>query len=87
LLAIDLKNYFAKVEEWDMGGALKEPLVIEQLTDEFKGLKKQIVNYYTCTKNFKEKFVAEVKHITERLDEEREKVEMEQYRKESREVK
>jgi hypothetical protein len=42
-------------------------------------LKKQIVNYYTCTKNFKDKFVEEVKHITERLDEEKDRAEMKAY--------
>lgn len=51
--------------------------MVEQLTEHFKSLKKQIVNYYTCTKNYKDKFVAEVSHIMERLNELREKEEME----------
>lgn len=44
-------------------------------------LKKQIVNYYTSTKSFKEKFVEEVKHITENLQDVRDKAEMEEYKK------
>lgn len=31
-------------------------------------MKKNIVNYYTCTKSFKEKFVGELKRITEKID-------------------
>lgn len=54
-------------------------MVIEQLTETFISLKKQIVNYYTCTKNFKEKFLKEVKNITAILDEEKERAEMEAF--------
>jgi hypothetical protein len=42
-------------------------------------LKKQIVNYYTCTKNFKEKFVDELSNITEEMDQEKEKEELQNY--------
>lgn len=42
-------------------------------------MKKTIVNLYTCTKNYKEKFVEELSHITENLDHEREIEEMKNY--------
>lgn len=38
-----------------------------------------IVNYYTCTRNFKEKFVEELMLITEEMNAEREKEEMKAY--------
>ena len=43
-------------------------------------MKKSIVNYYTGTKNYKEKFVEELKRITEELDEETEMKEMKNYK-------
>ena len=49
------------------------------MQDQFKTLKKSIVNLYTCTKNYKEKFVAELKKVTDDLDLEKEKEEMKQY--------
>ena len=45
--------------------------VIWDLQDQFKGLKKTIVNLTTCTKNYKDKFVEELGHVTEELDQER----------------
>lgn len=41
------------------------------------------MNYYTCTKNFKEKFVDELEHITEEMNAEKEKEEMQSYYKEN----
>ena len=37
---------------------------IWDLQDQFKTLKKSIVNLFTCTKNYKEKFVAELQQVT-----------------------
>jgi hypothetical protein len=54
LLAVDFKNFMTIVEEYDNGEVLKDPLVVEQLTEVFKTLKKQIINYYTCTKKYRE---------------------------------
>lgn len=53
LLAADLKAFVIGIEEMGKEGPLDES-VIEMMTEKFKNLKKQIVNYYTCTKNFKE---------------------------------
>lgn len=53
------------------------------MTVDFKNLKKQIVNYYTCTKNFKEKFVEELEQITEEMDAEKDKEEMQSYYKDN----
>ena len=41
------------------------------------------MNYYTCTKNFKEKFVQELEQITEEMDAEKDKEEMQSYYKEN----
>lgn len=49
------------------------------LTDKFFDLKKQIVNYYTCTRSFKEKFVDELMRITEQMHSEKEKAEMREW--------
>jgi hypothetical protein len=37
------------------------------------------VNYYTCTRSFKEKFVEELMVITEQMSSEREKAEMKEW--------
>lgn len=38
-----------------------------------------IVNYYTCTKNYKDAFVKELNHITKAYDLEKEKEELKGY--------
>lgn len=75
MLAVDFKKFMKIVEEWDLAGSLTEE-AIEELNDQFKVLKKQIVNYYTCTKKFKDKFVEELQQITQRMDEENFKAEI-----------
>jgi hypothetical protein len=42
--------------------------MVEYLQEKFRTLKKQIVNLYTCTKNYKEKFVQELQQITTAID-------------------
>ena len=42
-------------------------------------MKKTIVNLYTCTKNYKDKFVEEMAQITTALDLEKETEELKQY--------
>jgi uncharacterized membrane-anchored protein YhcB (DUF1043 family) len=37
------------------------------------------VNYYTCTRSYKDKFVEELIRITEEIDNEKEKEEMREY--------
>ncbi len=54
-------------------------MTIDALTNQFFDLKKQIVNYYTCTRSFKEKFVEELMLITEQLSSEKEKAEMKEW--------
>ena len=63
LLAVDLKKFMEEVEK-----SLSEDMLSEgkiwDLQDQFKTLKKSIVNLFTCTKNYKEKFVAELQQVT-----------------------
>ena len=82
LLAADLKAFVIGIEEMGKEGPLDES-VIEMMTEKFKNLKKQIVNYYTCTKNFKEKFVEELEQITEEMDADKDKEEMQSYYREN----
>jgi hypothetical protein len=78
LLAVDLKNFMAEVEK-----AAKEDLLNEgmiwNLQDQFRTLKKTIVNLTTCTKNYKEKFVAELQQVTDSIALEKEHQELSQY--------
>ena len=67
MLAADLKMFITSVEQAEAKKALTHQL-IAAFQDNFKVLKKSIVNYYTCTKSFKEKFVDELQRITEKLD-------------------
>ena len=78
LLAVDLKKFMEEVEQCFSEKMLTEGKIWD-LQDQFRTLKKSIVNLYTCTKNYKEKFVAELQQVTNLLDEEREKEEMKQY--------
>jgi ABC-type hemin transport system substrate-binding protein len=51
-------------------------------SEEFKALKKQIVNFYTCTKNYKDKFVQELNQITEIMNQQQEAEELKKYQEE-----
>ena len=55
MLAVDLKKFLTQVEIYrtEQPSVVKEKMYI----DEFKELKKTIVNYYAMTKKYKEKFV------------------------------
>ena len=63
MLAVDLKKFMEEVEK-----SISEDMLSEgktwDLQDQFKTLKKSIVNLFTCTKNYKEKFVAELQQVT-----------------------
>ncbi len=72
MLAVDLKNFLADTETQNNENKLS-PEVIWNLQERFRILKKQIVNFYTCTKNYKEKFVEELQQITEGIEHEKEK--------------
>lgn len=72
MLAVDLKNFLADTEAQNNENKLS-PEVIWNLQERFRILKKQIVNFYTCTKNYKEKFVEELQQITEGIENEKEK--------------
>lgn len=53
---MDLKKFIGKVEAYK--GERKVNVELEkQYVDEFKELKKTIVNYYTMAKKYKEKFL------------------------------
>jgi hypothetical protein len=56
LLAVDLKNFFKKVDYLEKNNLLVESL-IEELLEDFKTIKSNIVNYTTMTKKYKEKFI------------------------------
>ena len=56
LLAVDLKKFIGKVEAYKGEGKVNVELE-KQYVDEFKELKKTIVNYYTMAKKYKEKFL------------------------------
>ena len=63
LLAVDLKKFMEEVEKSISEDMLSEGKIWD-LQDQFKTLKKSIVNLFTCTKNYKEKFVAELQQVT-----------------------
>ncbi len=56
LLAVDLKQFIGRVEFYKGEGKGNGELE-KQYVDEFKELKKTIVNYYTMAKKYKEKFL------------------------------
>jgi len=68
LLAVDLKKFVEEVEKGEIEKTLANDGYLWDLRDRFKNLKKTIVNLYTCTKNYKEKFVEEMAQITAALD-------------------
>lgn len=59
-LAIDLRMFLLKVEKLDTG---KEEHQVQAYED-FRDIKKDIVNYYTWTKKYQEIFVLEVKNLS-----------------------
>jgi len=63
LLAVDLKNFIGEVEQAEKHGPINTATA-GSLEGKFRALKKVIVNLYTCTKNYKEKFVEELLQIT-----------------------
>lgn len=73
MLAADFKVFIQQVQQVE---AKMNPQMLWVFQEKFKVLKKSIVNYYTCTKSFKEKFVSELQTITVSMDEQKEKEEM-----------
>jgi len=64
MLAVDLKKFIGEVEKYKEG--LEVDFKKEQkFIEEFRELKKTIVNYFTMTKKYKEKFLEEIEGRTE----------------------
>lgn len=56
MLAVDLKNFMTKVKKYSEEKVINKK-VEEFFVNQFKELKKTIVNYFTMTKKYKEKFI------------------------------